>query len=228
MKIRRFVVVRVDDRAVSCHPVTSYDGAGYGQTGIHLDEHGFIYSKKASRMVEGMLSRQLKIILARGAAPLKEPYLVNYGKIYSIPTNVKVKDIGLLDSCSHDILLHYHRKVYCSEIESPRRAPSPGLTALVGVGLRPPSQLQQWNTAPDPSPSQLSQILADISSPTHSTSPEQDVVFEPNDSCDRPTDYITAGIETPEDDFGAILEKLDKTRIENLQRRKSRKDRRRR
>jgi hypothetical protein len=138
-KVRRFVVVREGDRSCTCLPVTTYDGAGPQKSGISLGDHGFIYSHRVPKRVEGMRSRALKLNLSRSVAPMREPSLVNYAKVYTVETNVKVKDIGILDAHSKDILRHYFRKVF-SEIESdppsgdmtPRASPAP--LASIGSG----------------------------------------------------------------------------------------------
>lgn len=86
-KIRRFIVVREGDRAVSCLPVTSYASAGIRKSGIRLNEHGFIYSRNKPRKVDEMCSRPLKLNLGRGAAHLKDPSLVNVRLVF-IPGSV--------------------------------------------------------------------------------------------------------------------------------------------
>jgi hypothetical protein len=86
-KIRRFIVVREGDRSVSCLPVTSYASAGIRKSGIRLNEHGFIYSRKKPGRVEEMCSKPLKLNLARGAAHLKDPSLVNVRLVF-IPISI--------------------------------------------------------------------------------------------------------------------------------------------
>jgi len=122
---------------VSCLPVTSYGGYGHQKRNIRLREHGHIYSKNVPRSVEGMLSRPLKVKLSRGvdAQDLTEPSLVNYGKIYTVETNVKVKDVGELDSESKGVLQHYFRRVYLGEYSDPiPDTPTQSNAALAYVG----------------------------------------------------------------------------------------------
>jgi hypothetical protein len=76
-KIGRFIVVREGERSVSCLLVTSYANQSIRKSGIRLDEHGFIYTRRESRKVEGMCSGQLKLDLAQGGAHLKDPSIVN-------------------------------------------------------------------------------------------------------------------------------------------------------
>lgn len=143
--IRRFVVVRKGDRSVTCLPVTSYHGKGYRKKDIHLGDHGFICSKNPPVRVEGMLSKALKVNLSklsRGAPPhLQDPSLVNYSKPYTVETNVKVKDIGVLDAYSEKVLLHYFDKIFngresdLSGADTTPRATPAAPDDLVGVGV---------------------------------------------------------------------------------------------
>jgi hypothetical protein len=111
-KIRRFVVVRLRDRCCQCLPVTSYDGRGLRKIGINLDEHGLIYGgDKHSSRIEGITKAALKVKLSKGAEKLKNPSLINYGRVYSVETNVKVKDVGDLDSDSKKLLRRYFNEV---------------------------------------------------------------------------------------------------------------------
>lgn len=111
-KIRRFVVAREGDRSVTCHPVTSYNGAAITKKDIRRNEHGFIHSKTVGpQPMPGMLPKSLRVILSKGAPPLSENSLVNYGKVYTVETNVKVKDIGDLDRESRQTLRHYFKQV---------------------------------------------------------------------------------------------------------------------
>ena len=114
-KIRRFVVVRQGDRSVTCLPVTSYEGYGHKKPGIRLGDHGFIHSRKAPEKVDHMLPKSLKVILSKGAVDIKDPSLVNYGKVYTVETNVKVKNIGDLDDDSKALLVRYFHRVFVEE-----------------------------------------------------------------------------------------------------------------
>lgn len=105
-RVRNFVIVRQGDRSCSCLPVTSYDGVGHRKAGIRLEEHGLIYSKRLPEIIDRMGSRALKVVLSRAGA-LREPSLVNYGKVYTVEINVKVKDVGELDRPSKAVLSNY-------------------------------------------------------------------------------------------------------------------------
>ncbi len=134
-KIRRFIVVREGDRAVTCLPVTSYDGAGHRKSGIILGDHGFIYSLKKPVVAPGMCQQSLRLLLAKGAAHLQDPSLVNYAKVYTVETNVKVKNVGELDADSKSLLSHYFWKVFKGGEETQGDiTPKASGAVLAGVG----------------------------------------------------------------------------------------------
>jgi hypothetical protein len=136
-KVRRFVVVREGNRSVTCLPVTSYDRAGPSKAGIQLSDHGFIYSRRVPTTVEGMIPTALKVNISKGAAHLQDPSLINYAKVYTVETNVKVKDVGDLDSDSKNILLYYFQYVFWISTGSDNNRPdTSGATGsvLTGVG----------------------------------------------------------------------------------------------
>lgn len=71
-----------------------------------------------------MVSKPLKIHLSRQAT-IPEPSVVNYDKVYLVETNVKVKDVGELDSDSKDLLLQYLRRFYGDIIEKDAKLSPP-------------------------------------------------------------------------------------------------------
>lgn len=111
VQIRRFIVLQQKDFSCICLPITSYDGTGHRRQGIRLEEHGFIYSEHNTSLkpIPGMLSKPLRANLSKGAT-LPERCLVNYGKLYTVEMNVKVKAVGRLYSDSISILLSYAKK----------------------------------------------------------------------------------------------------------------------
>lgn len=135
-KVRRFVVVREGNRSVTCLPVTSYAQAGAKKPGIQLNDHGFIYSRQVPTTVEGMIPLPLKVNISKGAAHLQDPSLVNYAKVYTVETNVKVKDVGDLDKDSRAILRHYFHQVFLDVEGSSNNRPdlTPRAAVLTGVG----------------------------------------------------------------------------------------------
>ncbi|KAF4630156.1 hypothetical protein G7Y89_g7987 [Cudoniella acicularis] len=110
-KIRRFVVVRQRDKCCNCLPVTSYEGRSHKKSGIELNEHGQIYSHKRPKEVQGMKKKPLKVILSKTGDALEDTSLINYGRIYTVESNVKVLDVGVLDDESQKRLQRYYRDV---------------------------------------------------------------------------------------------------------------------
>jgi hypothetical protein len=139
-KIRRFVVVRQRDRCCLCLPVTTYDGRGYRKKGINLDEHGLIYSSdKKPSSVQGITKAPLKVKLSRGAEKLVNPSYINYGRVYTVETNVKVKDVGDLDTDSRRLLRRYFNEVNIAQDDDsdgtgPPQGPQQRAVELAGLG----------------------------------------------------------------------------------------------
>lgn len=138
-KVRRFVVVREGDRCCWCLPVTSYDEKGHKKRDIKLSKHCFIYSHKAPESVQGMDFTPVKINLSKGGEKLKKNSLVNYGKLYTVETNVKVKDVGELDSNSKKILRRCFIRISLDDDENAKRpildsTPRSKEADLAGVG----------------------------------------------------------------------------------------------
>ena len=110
-KIRRFVVVKQEDLYCTCLPVTTYDGRGYTKRGIKIEDHGLIYSSKdAPPRVKGMDKESLRVVLSPKAEKIVNPSYINYGRAYTVETNVKVRDVGELDSSSRRRLVKYYNK----------------------------------------------------------------------------------------------------------------------
>jgi hypothetical protein len=131
-KIRRFVVVTQKSKHCTCLPVTSYEGRGYKKPDIDLNEHGPIYSSKRPRSVPEITKKALKVVLSKNAEPLRDPSLINYGCMYTVETNVKVMDVGVLDADSLYLLEDYYL-----EVNYPRTTdvnPSKDESDLAGVG----------------------------------------------------------------------------------------------
>ncbi|CZR67206.1 uncharacterized protein PAC_17105 [Phialocephala subalpina] len=112
-KIRRFVVVTQGNRSCQCLPVTTYDGKGYAKRGINLDEHGLIYnSDEAPVNVAGITKYPLRVKPSKNGERLTGNSYINYGRAYCVDTNVKVKDVGELDSASRKWLREYYKEIH--------------------------------------------------------------------------------------------------------------------
>ncbi|KAH6711970.1 hypothetical protein BKA61DRAFT_675769 [Leptodontidium sp. MPI-SDFR-AT-0119] len=139
-KIRRFVVVHQAERIYTCLPVTSYNVKGSKKKGINLNNHGLIYSsKEPPPHVEGITKAPLRIIRAKRADKITNPTYINYGRVYTVETNVKVRDVGVLDSESLRLLRTFYREVQMGDDDSdaPSRDRNPRLgrdVELSGIG----------------------------------------------------------------------------------------------
>ncbi|KAH8591814.1 hypothetical protein B0O99DRAFT_690362 [Bisporella sp. PMI_857] len=122
-KIRRFVVVKEGNKCCTCLPVTSYQGKGPWKDQINLDQHGYIYSHRIPNPVNGINKQPLKVNLVESTAPLCDPSLINYGRVYTVETNVKVKEVGDLDSSSRATLRVYFRETFFGEGEGSEQLP---------------------------------------------------------------------------------------------------------
>ena len=135
-RIRRFVVVRANEGSCTCLPVTSYSGAGPAKSGISLKDCGFIYSHGSPQKAPAMRKTPLKVVLSKGAPKIPPDSLVNYNKVFTVETNVKVRDVGELDPNSRILLLEYFRMTFglpYDEADSDRKR-MPSVSALAGVG----------------------------------------------------------------------------------------------
>jgi hypothetical protein len=106
-KIGRFIVVQQQERVCTCLPVTTYDGRGPTKPGIRLGDHGFIYSNRVPDTHKGIDKEPLNVRLIKGSEKVPTNSLVNYGAAYTVEMNVKVKDVGELDSASRRLLHSY-------------------------------------------------------------------------------------------------------------------------
>jgi hypothetical protein len=81
----------------------------------------------------------LRVNLSRGATALGNPSYINYGRVYTVHTNVKVKDVGELDSESKKHLRVYYNQIHTlpeDEFDVTGLSKNPGVSAidLAGVG----------------------------------------------------------------------------------------------
>ena len=112
--IRRFVVVRQHDRFCTCLPIASYRPSTRPS---RLSDYGIVYGQKSPKPIEGITKRPIHLELAKGIGPLRDT-LVNYARIHTVETNVKVKDVGELDSESKRMLLNnFHETFTCFDDE---------------------------------------------------------------------------------------------------------------
>ncbi|KAH9208589.1 hypothetical protein DL95DRAFT_467569 [Leptodontidium sp. 2 PMI_412] len=126
-KIRLFVVVRKDDRICTCLPVTTCNGEGSKKKGISLDDHGLIYSsKEPPPHIEGITKAPLRIVLSKGVENIRNPSYINYGRVYTVEANVKVRDVGDLDSTSKKLLRTFYKEVHLRHFPEDNDFAAPG------------------------------------------------------------------------------------------------------
>lgn len=136
-KIRRFIVVARHDRSCQCLPVTTYDGKGYKKRNIKLEEHGLIYVGNPPPLVPGIFMEPL---LIKDAVEDLDLSYINYGRSYCVDTNVKVKNVGVLDEPSRKLLRKYYASIHTlsEDEESPGPPPSESRqtreTEFLGMG----------------------------------------------------------------------------------------------
>jgi hypothetical protein len=121
-KIRTFVVVRASALSSICVPILTYSGRGSVKPGSDSDEHCVVYTRQASLSdhVQGQLLTPLRVDPDYPRAVLESMSRINFGKLYTIEHNTKVKAFGIVNSSCLTALRENLRKVYGSSLSSPR------------------------------------------------------------------------------------------------------------
>ncbi|KAH7312918.1 hypothetical protein BKA65DRAFT_467197 [Rhexocercosporidium sp. MPI-PUGE-AT-0058] len=141
-KIRRFVVVRRTDRSCVCLPIiviTSSPNSRKLQT-LNLGEYGIIYSNTLPRNLEGVVVPPVRVQATKVTGSFRDFSLVDYARPSTIEMNVKVKDVGMLESESRTVLVANFRKVFTSPGEedlAPSLASSPSSDELYALRQLP-------------------------------------------------------------------------------------------
>jgi hypothetical protein len=155
-KIRRFVVVRFGDRSCTCLPLTTYNGKGLAKKGLRIEEHGLIYSSDRPSDALRLKIEAVKMALAKGAGHLKKNTYINYGRVYTVETNVKVKDVGQIETAFKYVLLRNYRQIFAG-ITDPGVEPDNEQAEelpLIGLGSGFSSMTSSHATTSDPYPLQ--------------------------------------------------------------------------
>jgi hypothetical protein len=116
-KIRRFVVIRKNDRSCTCLPILSYKLGPRKSYSINLEEHGIIYSHTKPKPLEGVRVNPVRVQSTKGGPVFREYSLVDYSRPYTVEMNVKVKDVGALDPDSRQILVANFTQIFFSSAE---------------------------------------------------------------------------------------------------------------
>lgn len=102
-------------------PVLTYNHQGVGRTGVKKCEHAIIYtgktppephrSERARRGEDGLLL-PIRVDPDDAAEKLDPWSRVDFGKVYSIEHNVKVRSLGKVNQASMKLLLYQFRRVW--------------------------------------------------------------------------------------------------------------------
>lgn len=95
-KIRRFVVIRKGKDSSICLPITTYGGRGMKKPGIRLDEHVAIFSGDRPESMK-YWKHPIRVKTAY-KDKIERESVINIAKTYTIEHNVKVVDVGKVDS----------------------------------------------------------------------------------------------------------------------------------
>lgn len=125
-KIRRFVVVRKADRSCVCLPITVVNSKSHSRKlqSMNLAEYGVVFSTTLPGHLDGITLRPVRVQAAKGNGPFRDYSLVDYARPCTIETNVKVKEVGILDSDSRVVLMANFKQVFVSFMESEVATPT--------------------------------------------------------------------------------------------------------
>ena len=158
-KVRRFIVIRQGDTYCTCLPIVSYGNRGVGKPGVKKSEHSIVYTGKAppqqlpteapKRGEEGMRPLAVRIDVDDLSEKLEIASRLDYGKVYTIQHNIKVKSFGKVHPKSMNALVHQFGNVWNSQpvlgyigIQDPQVDVS-----SVGSDNRPSGQRRESETA---------------------------------------------------------------------------------
>jgi len=125
-KVRRFVVIREGLNYCSAVPIVTYAGMGVGKPGVVKSEHAIIYTGKIPPQVlpneqPGRGERPLLPVAIRvdpedRCDNLHPASRLDFGKVYTIQHNLKVKDFGLVNQRSIGALINQFRIAWSKEL----------------------------------------------------------------------------------------------------------------
>ncbi|KAF2159651.1 hypothetical protein M409DRAFT_29818 [Zasmidium cellare ATCC 36951] len=157
-KVRRFVVIREGEGYCTALPIVSYDGQGAAKPGVLKREHGIAYIGKQPpeptegelprRGEEGMLPRPVRIDPDQKTEKLTTMSRINYGKVYTVEHNVKVRSLGTVSGRTLQALLYQFKYVW--DYGTSGRRGSVGRSeqdSSSGSRMRPISEQTDYNAA---------------------------------------------------------------------------------
>ncbi|KAF7118566.1 hypothetical protein CNMCM5793_008100 [Aspergillus hiratsukae] len=118
--IRRMVVVRPMSQCAWCVPITTYGGKGVAKPGVDPAKHAIVYmrgSVPSPKADEPRMTKEpLEVEPARFNEKLDEMSRLNFGKVYTVEHNVKVRNIGMISWASMAKFRGYARNEFRLDI----------------------------------------------------------------------------------------------------------------
>ncbi|GIJ89049.1 hypothetical protein Asppvi_007978 [Aspergillus pseudoviridinutans] len=102
--IRRMVVVKAMSQCAWCVPITTYGGKGVAKPGVDPAKHAIVYMRGSVPTCKAdeprMTKEPLEVEPARPDERLDEMSRLNFGKVYTVEHNVKVRNVGMISRIS--------------------------------------------------------------------------------------------------------------------------------
>ncbi|GFG14133.1 hypothetical protein IFM61392_08293 [Aspergillus lentulus] len=100
--IRHMVVVKAMSESAWCLPITTYGGQGVAKPGVDPAKHAIVYMRGSTPTCRAnepeMIKEPLEVEPASPNEKLDKIHRLNFGKVYTVEHNVKVRPIGMI-SC---------------------------------------------------------------------------------------------------------------------------------
>lgn len=112
-KVRRYVVIRSRSNHCLCLAIHTYGGAATSKYGVYPDEHAPLVCNQAeveTHPNERPLRKEALSVVLEPPTKWLSPYSrIDFGKVYPINYNFKVRRIGRIDSPYLNVLEAYFR-----------------------------------------------------------------------------------------------------------------------
>ncbi|PGH12131.1 hypothetical protein AJ80_06852 [Polytolypa hystricis UAMH7299] len=114
--IRRMVVVREQHGCCWCLAIHTYSGRGLNKRGIDVSSHAVIHMEGCppdldDRAAKKKLTKEPIVVRAGSSLETLDPNsTINFGKLYTVEDNLKVKKIGSIVETSMPTLLKYFKQ----------------------------------------------------------------------------------------------------------------------
>ncbi|GFF61464.1 hypothetical protein IFM62136_05023 [Aspergillus lentulus] len=98
--IQHMVVVKAMSQCAWCLPITTYNGKGVAKPGVNPAEHAIVYMQGSVPTCKAdeprMTKEPLEVEPARPNERLDEMSRLNFGKVYRVEHNAKVRHVGMI------------------------------------------------------------------------------------------------------------------------------------